>query len=129
MIKINAITHTDLNGTNGIMLPSGTILDVNPHFLSNRVPEEENPVRVQHDIAFDVKIYKDLASYEAGNDPIVKAEMREYNIGFKALDVDIQSLTSVSDLLTLLKNHIENGDSIYSGVGQGNVEIVWPYSI
>lgn len=127
MIKINVATHTNLNGSNGVEIPAGSVLDVNPHFMSFRTPVD-SPTDVQHDIAFDVKIYKSLSSYENGDNTIISSEMKEYNISFKALDVDIQSLTSVSDLLDLLKDHIENGDSDFPGIGVGNAEIIWPYS-
>lgn len=114
MIQVNATTHTK----GGVTISTGSVLDVTPHFITRR---NATNTACEYDVAFDVAIYKNLAEYESGKPVLVKDYMVEYNIGFTAKNVDIQSLTSVTDLLSLLKTHIEEG------VGVGNTEIVYPY--
>jgi hypothetical protein len=125
MIQINATTHTK----SGLTISTGSILDVKPHFLDTIKVYDSNgdfEKRI-YPISFDVKIYKNLETYKEENSiPIFSGEMVEYNVGYLNSDVDIESLTSVDGLLGLLATHIENGDENFSGVGEGNTEIVYP---
>ncbi len=124
MIQVNATTHTK----RGVTISIGSILCITPHFLEPRRNEELTAV--EYDMSFDVKIYKNLADYEAGKDVLINDSILEYNIGFTAINVDIAALTSVNDLLQILANHIENGDGgEYAGVGAGKTAIVFPYSV
>lgn len=122
MIKVNATTHT----VRGVTIATGSVLCVTPHFLPPR--RVNNNSAVEHDISFDVAIYKSMSAYEAGNEALTNERVDEYNIGFTASNVDIHGLTSVDELLQILADHIENGDTQYPGVGVGNTEIVYPYS-
>jgi hypothetical protein len=124
MIQINATTHTK----SGLTISTGSILSVKPHFLDPRKVYNEGVFdRVIYPISFDVKIYKNLETYkEENSQPVFSGEMVEYNVGYLNGDVDIQSLTSVDGLLSLLATHIENGDEDFSGVGAGKAEIVYP---
>lgn len=127
MIQINATTHTDLDGDNGLTIATGSVLEVKPKFHSRRKVDDQGAYAgVQHDIEFEVDIYKNMASYESMKSVLVRSFMKEYDINFTAYDVDIQTITSVTDLQNILKDHIENGGDGYPGVGAGNCEIVWP---
>lgn len=126
MIRVNATLHTDFNGSNGLTIPTGSVWEVKPYFNTVR-SEELN--RVIHTVSFDVVGYKSLASYEAGDPPIVNDRIKEFNISYVEEDYDIQLITSPTALQDVLKNHIENGDSNYSGVGVGNAEVIYPYSV
>jgi len=124
MIQINATTHTK----SGLTISTGSTLCVKPHFLDPvKVYIDDVFDKVVYPISFDVEIYKNLDTYkEEGSVPIFKGEMVEYNIAYLNSDVDIQSLTSVDGLLSLLASHIENGDENFSGVGTGKTEIIYP---
>lgn len=123
MIQLNAVTTSK----GGLAIPSGVVLDVRPHFTADRVDDGQGGLTIQYNVAFDAVIYKDLASYEAGDGAFINEAMQEYNIGYVAFDVDIHALTSVDDMLDIYKTHIEDGNSKYSGIGQGNAAIVWPF--
>lgn len=116
MIQVNATTHTK----GGVTVNTGSLLDVRPHFLTRVIDG-----LTKYDIAFDVTIYKNMADYQAQK-VLVRDYMDEYLIGYKAEDVNIQLLTSVTDMLDLLRTHIENGDAEHSGVGVGNTVVVYP---
>lgn len=120
MIKINATTHTK----GGVTISTGSILNVKPHF-SERFTDDS----IEYDVAFDVTIYKNMDSYKSskGKAILVRDEMLEYNIGFTAVNVPLLSLDSISAILDILREHIENGDANFPGVGQGNTEVVFPY--
>jgi hypothetical protein len=123
MIQINATTHTK----SGLTISTGSVLDVNPHFLSRKSYVEGGFSEIIYSVSFDLKIYKNLETYKEENSmPIFSGEMVEYNVGYTDSPIDIQALTSVDDLLGLLATHIENGDENFSGVGVGKTEIVYP---
>jgi len=123
MIQINATTHTK----SGLTISTGSVLDVNPHFLSQKSYTDGVFSEIIYSVCFDVKIYKNLETYKEENSmPIFSGEMVEYNVGYTDSPIDIQALTSVDDLLGLLATHIENGDEYFSGVGVGKTEIVYP---
>lgn len=116
MILINVETHT----SNGLVIPTGSLLNVTPHFMDY----VENGI-TKYNISFDVTIFKDMNAY-LSNKILVRDTILEYNIGYTAKNVDIQTLSSVSSLIGILKDHIENGDDIYPGIGIGNASIVFP---
>ncbi len=119
MIQINAVTTTK----GGLSLPSGVLLNVTPHFRDNVVDMSGVPT-TKYTVSFDVKIYKDMNAYENG-EILTRDEIVEFNIGYIISDIDIQSL-SVNVLLGFLATHIENGDSVFPGIGVGNTSIVFP---
>jgi len=124
MIQVNTTTHTK----GGVTISTGSVLNVRPHFLPERIVEG----LTKYDISFDVTIYKNMNEYLAQR-TLVRDYMQEYAIDFVVRDVDVQALTSVSSLLALLQSHIENGGSFngvdYSGVGVGNTTIVYPPTV
>lgn len=122
MIQINATTHTK----SGLTISTGSVLDVNPHFLSRKSYTDGVFSEIIYSVSFDVKIYKNLETYKEENSmPIFSGEMVEYNVGYTDSPVDIQALTSVDSLLQLLADAIENGSGDYPGVGTGKTEIVY----
>ena len=125
MIQVNATTHTqDSLGNSGITVPTGSLLNVTPHF-SDYIVDVQGVPTTKYDVSFDVALYKNMAAYDTGA-ILTNSVMFEYNISFTAKDVDIQALASVSAVLQLLADHIENGDANYPGVGVGNTAIVYP---
>lgn len=135
MIKLNATTHTDFNGNNGATISTGAVINVNFVPLSRRVYDSETGAYtgVTHDIQFSTELYKNMASYESPDSVFIDVlanPIKEFDVNFVAQNVDIQVLTSVSDLLQLFVDHIEDGGisqgKSYPGIGTGNAEIVWP---
>lgn len=129
MILISVAIHTAHEGEEGLTIPAGAVMEVDPHFNTRRVSSVEGdpPDAVEYDIAFDVAIFKSMASFEAGETIVTNAPIKEFNIGFVAKDVDIRSFTSIDDLQNILLQHVLNGDGQYAGVGAGNASIVYPY--
>jgi len=117
MIQVNATTHSK----GGVTIATGSLLNVNPHFRDYI----DAAGLTKYDIDFDVDIYKNMTSY-LENKILLRDTIDEYNVGYTVKDVNIQALTSISDLLALLQSHIENGDSAYPGVGVGKTAIVFP---
>lgn len=126
MIQINATLHTK----GGVTISTGSVLDVKPHFITPKKVYVGGVFdRVVYDITYDVFLYKNITEYKKENSVVLTDKpLEEFNIGYHAIDVDIQSLTSVNGLLDILRNHIENGDEVYSGIGTGKTEIIYPAS-
>lgn len=127
MIQINATTHTDFNGANGVTIPTGSVLDVFVSPMSRRVYDEAGAYSgTEHDIHFNAALFKSMASYKSTDPVLVNEFIKEYNINFIAENVDLSLLTTVDSWLELFSNHIENGNAEYPGVGVGNTAIVYP---
>lgn len=130
MIQTNLAIHTNHNGNNGVTISTGAVLNVNFTPLTRRIYDEQGSYSgVEHDIQFSSELYKSLSSYESADNVLIDVlanPIREFNVNFIARNVDIQALTSVTDLLDLYKSHIEDGDADYPGIGSGNAAIVWP---
>ena len=125
MIKINAITNTkDSNGNSALALPTGVLLNITP-YPRDRVEDVDGTPTTIYSVSFDVALYKDMAAYDA-NDVLINSDMFEYPIGHTVDNVDIQALTSISDLLALYQDVVENGTGDFPGVGSGNTELVYP---
>jgi len=127
MIQTNVVTNTK----GGAIIPSGALLNIRPTFV-DRLEDvfdedgEKTGVVTKYDIQFDVDIYESMNEYEEG-DTYTKDYVDQYNIGFLAVDVNIQALDSISSMLAIYQNHIENGDGgQYSGIGSGKTAIVFP---
>ena len=126
MIQINATLHTK----GGVTISTGSVIDVKPHFITPRKIYVDGVFdKVLYDITYDAFIYKNMAEYKKENSKVLVSDrLEEFNIGYHAQDVDIQSLTSMNGLLDILRNHIENGNEEYPGVGAGKTVIVYPTS-
>ena len=129
MIQIDVAIHTNHGGQDGLVIPAGSVLDVIPYHPSQRLYDQDTGdcIGIQHDVNFNVVIYKSLTDFEAGGDPLLteEQEIREFNIKYSEKNVDPSSLSSLA-VQTFLKDHIENGDSVYPGIGASNAQIVYP---
>lgn len=131
MIRINGILTTPDGGIIG----TGSVLDIEAHFKS-RIIDVMGPSgsvigqNVEHDCMFDVNVYRSMSAYESKT-PKVRSTFLEFNVGYVMPNIDIVSLNNSSGALGVmfgwLQNHIENGDSLYTGTGTASTSVVYPF--
>ncbi len=89
---------------------------------------------VRYDFTYSGTIFESLAAYETYNDltgftpPYIVSEMVQYPVKWTIENVDIAANNTITKLLELYMNLIENGvEGMYSGTGVGTCSVVYPF--
>lgn len=122
MIKINV----PLNADAGIQIPANSIVVPEMvHLISDLKRDEENHIVVTRRLAYDIQLF--AAINNIGVKPNISMPIKEFPFGIEITLTDKQWNTLKTNIdygeeLLLIK--IENGYNGYSGVGEGNAEII-----
>lgn len=122
MIKINVALNSDA----GVQIPANSIVVPKMvHLIADFKRDEENHIIVTRRLAYDIQLF--AAINDIGVKPNISMQIKEFPYGIEITLTDEQWNTMKTNIdygEELLLDKIENGYNGYTGVGEGNAEII-----